>query len=271
MKNLTDHPKVRGYIKPESSFRTLNEWEEMAMYLLDLQSKGLDTRGGEISCKHTSFCSIEDFERFLGQLSEYFGYQLTTEVDRWDLLTRKNVLDFIEDFVNHRLWSIEREFGSYFPDIRSLRIAYFYSRGDMEPYVLMDDEFTTQIYGSVDNPKELLHYTSEEGLQRLEASIESGNPFDISTFTVAMRPFFRPESNIIVHLLGNVRGGFRSDIKSMAVDNKRRALNMHRLDYPGHDQTNICYELESCDGNVRTSLWNEYIATPNRILSITWS
>ena len=66
MKNLTDHPKVRGYIKPESSFRTLNEWEEMAMYLLDLQSKGLDTRGGEISCKHTSFCSIDDFDRFLG-------------------------------------------------------------------------------------------------------------------------------------------------------------------------------------------------------------
>jgi hypothetical protein len=264
-------PKVRGYIKPENSFHTLNEWEEMATYLLDLQTVGLDTRAGEISCKHTSYCDIDDFNRFVGQLSEYFGYQLKDEVNRWDLLTKKNVLDFIEDFVNHRLWSVEREFGSYFPDVRSLRIAYFYSRGDMEPYMLIDDEFTTQLYGSTDNPKELLHYTSEAGLTRLEASIASGNPFDISTFTVATRPFFRPDSNIIVHLLGNVRGGFRSDIKSMAVDNKRRALNMHRVDYPGHDQTNICYELDSCDGDVRTSLWNEYIATPIQILNITWT
>ena len=238
------------------------------MYILDLQTKGMDTRGGEISCKHSSFCSIEDFERFVGQLSEFFGYQLTTEVDRWDLLTRKNVLDFIEDFVNHRLWSFERQFGSYFADIRSLRIAYFYSRGDMEPYVLIDDEFTTQLYGSTNNPKELLHYTSQEGLDRLEASIGTGNPFDISTFTIAVRPFFRPESNIVVHLLGNVRAGFRSDIKSMAVDNKRRALNLYRLGYPGNEETNICYELDSCNGDVKTSLWNEYIATPKSILNV---
>ena len=95
---------VRGYMKPIASFFTLAEWEEMALYLLDLQSKGMDTRGGEISCKHASFCSTEDFEIFITKISEYFGYQLTTEVDRWDLLTRKNVLDFIEDFVNHILW-----------------------------------------------------------------------------------------------------------------------------------------------------------------------
>ena len=31
---------------------------------------------------------------------------------------------------------------------------------------------------------------------------------------------------------------------------------------------NICRELESCDGDVRTSLWNEYIATPIKILGI---
>ena len=105
-------------------------------------------------------------------------------------------------------------------------------------------------------------------MQRLEASMNTGNPFDISTFTVATRPFFRPESNIIVHLLGNVRAGFRSDIKSMAVDNKRRALNLHRLGYPGARESNICYELESCDGEVKTSLWNEYIATPKSILNV---
>ena len=37
---------------------------------------------------------------------------------------------------------------------------------------------------------------------------------------------------------------------------------------PGKDLNNICYELDSCDGSVRTSLWNEYIATPLEIISI---
>ena len=73
--------------------------------------------------------------------------------------------------------------------------------------------------------------------------------------------------NLIVTLVGNVRSGFRSDIKSMAVDNGLRACNLYRLEYPGHDVSNICYELESCDGDVRTSLWNEYIATPIQIIA----
>jgi hypothetical protein len=137
----------------------------------------------------------------------------------------------------------------------------------MEPYVLMDDEFTMQLYGSTYNPKELLHYTTEDGLRRIEASIASGDTFDISTFTQAERPFFRTESNIIVKLLGNVRAGFRSDIKSVVVDTGRRACNMYRLEYPGRDVNNICYELDSCDGEVRTSLWNEYIATPIRVMN----
>ena len=55
----------------------------------------------------------------------------------------------------------------------------------------------------------------------------------------------------------------------MAVDNGRRACNLNRLEYPGHDVNNICYELDSCDGAVRTSLWNEYIATPIKILSVS--
>ena len=43
--------KVQGYIKPESAFKTLDEWEEISHYLLDLQGRGLDTRGGSIGCK----------------------------------------------------------------------------------------------------------------------------------------------------------------------------------------------------------------------------
>ena len=55
----------------------------------------------------------------------------------------------------------------------------------------------------------------------------------------------------------------------MALDNGRRACNMYRLENPGNDVNNICYELDSCDGDVRTSLWNEYIATPIEIVSVT--
>ena len=255
---LTEGARVLGYIKPASSFFTLAEWEEAANGFLSLQSEGVDTRGGVLSPD----------PRLAVLIQTYFDYQLNVEVERYDLLTEKNVLDFIEDFVNHRFWGFASEFGQYFPDISKLRFAYFYSRGDMEPYVLLDDEYTTQLYGSTNNPKELLHYTDVGGVATLETSIASGESFDISTFTVAERPFFRSESNLIVKLIGNVKAGFRSDIKSLAVDNGRRACNMHRLEYPGHDVNNICYELDSCSGEVRTSLWNEYIATPLKILEI---
>ena len=107
--------------------------------------------------------------------------------------------------------------------------------------------------------------------QRLHDMIDQGPTFDISTYTIAERAFFRRESNLIVTLLGNVRAGFRSDIKSMAIDSGKRACNMHRLEYPGYDQSNICYDLRECDldGDVRTGLWNEYIATPVEIISVT--
>ena len=133
---------------------------------------------------------------------------------------------------------------------------------------MLDDEYTTQLYGSVYNPKLLCHYTTPDSLKRLSDAIQKGPEFDISSFTVMEREFFRPESTVLVKFVGNVRAGFRSDIKSMALDNGRRACNMYRLEYPGHDMNNICYELDSCDGDVRTSLWNEYIATPIQIVDI---
>ena len=249
--------RVLGYMKPDSSFFTLEEWKLAVEMLLDLQKEGIDVRGQ----RHPD-------PRLNAILEKYFGYQLNVEVPRWDLLTEKNVLDFVEDFANHRFWGLKKEFGHYFPDINKLRFAYFYSRGDMEPYVLLDDEFTEQIYGSVYNPKVLLHYTTAKGVKRIQEAIDSGKLFDISTFTVAERPFFRPESNLVLKLSGNVRAGFRSDIKSMAVDTGRRACNLYRLEYPGEDFNNICYELDTCDGEVRTSLWNEYIATPIEILDV---
>lgn len=253
---MSDIVKVRGYMKPSASFYTLLEWEDVVYQLLELQRSGIDTRGG---------LSLD--QRLLDILEKYFGYQLHDEVERWDLLTQKNVLDFIEDFVNHRFWGIEKEFGHYFPDIKNLKFAYFYSRGDLEPYVMLNDEYTIQLYGSLYNPKMLCHYTTEAGVQRLVNSIQENKEFDVSSFTVMERPFFRKESNVLVTFVGNVRAGFRSDIKSMALDDGRRACNMYRLEYPGHDINNVCYDLSECDHPTKTSLWNEYIATPIEIIS----
>ena len=99
-----------------------------------------------------------------------------------------------------------------------------------------------------------MHYTTEAHALNMVKVIESGqNTYDISSFTVAERPFFRESSNYIVEFIGNVRAGFRSDIKSFATSSGRRAVNLYRLEYPGKDLNNICYELESCDGSVRTS------------------
>jgi hypothetical protein len=259
--------KVLGYVKPTSSFHTIKQWHKIANKLLNLQSKGMDTRGGKISCKEPNFCNQKDYQEFVSILAKNFGYLLYSEVPKRDLLTEKNVLDFIEDLVNHRIWGLEKEFGHYFPDITKLRFAYFYSRGDLEPYVLLDGEYTKQIYGSTWNPKVVNHYTTENGLKNIKESLASGKDYDISSFTYIERPFFRKESVVCVTLVGNVRAAFRSDIKSVATDSGRRACNLYRLEYPGNDVNNVCYDLEECEDG-KTSLWNEFIVTPIEITKI---
>jgi hypothetical protein len=251
---------VLGYIKPDSAFYTLAEWEEFAREMLRLQKEGntIRTREGEIK-------GAPEFEALI---NKFFSFQLDTDVDRYDLLTRKNVLDFIEDFVNHRFWGLKREYESYFPDIDKLRFAYFYSRGDLEPYVLIDDEFTEQVYGSLDNVVELKHYTTEAGVERIRNAITNGNPYDISSYTVMTQPFFRATSNKVMIFKGNVRAAFRSDVKSYATDTGRRAVNMYRLEYPDKEE-NLCLDLETlCADDQDTSLWNEIIATPVEVLEI---
>jgi hypothetical protein len=195
---------VHGYIKPESAFYTIAEWEQMANQILAAQKDGHSIRGGK----------IEGPEELVSLINSFYDFQLNVEVDRYDLLTYKNVMDHIEDFANHRVWGLRKEFGEY------------------EPYILIDDEFTEQIYGSTNNPKMLLHYTSESGVERIQRAIDKGEPFDISSYTVAERPFFRKESNLIMEFEGNVRAGFRSDVKSYSVSNGRKCVNLYRLGYP---------------------------------------
>ena len=83
--------KVLGYIRPAEVFYSLAEWEEVVFELIDLQSRGFDTRSGEVSCKNASFCSADDFDRFIELINRCFGYQLNVETERYDLLTKKNV------------------------------------------------------------------------------------------------------------------------------------------------------------------------------------
>ena len=259
LKNIISEDfQVLGYIRPADSFHTLAEWRQVVDQFLKLQREGYDTRGGKIASN----------PELIKLITTYFGYQLHVETQRYELLTVKNILDFIEDFVNHRFWSIAKEYGKYFPDINSLKFAYFYSRGDIEPYVMLDDAYTMQLYKSLDNPKKVMHYTTARGVKRIQSMIKNNNPFDISTFTIANRAFFRKQSNLVVEMVGNVRAGFKSDVKSYALDNGKRACNLYRLGYPSDNENNICYELDSCDGTVATSLWNEYIVTPMQILNV---
>ena len=62
---LKESTKVRGYMKPASAFHTLVQWEELALELLKLQGFGIDSRGGEPSCKQAQYCNVEDFDRFV--------------------------------------------------------------------------------------------------------------------------------------------------------------------------------------------------------------
>jgi hypothetical protein len=252
---------VHGYVKPEKSFHTLAEWEVFVNKILKFQKDG-----HYISHSHGE---LEGPEELVALIKDFYGFQLNVDVDRYELLTSKNILDHIEDFVNHRFWGLSKEFEIYFDDVSELRFAYFYSRGDLEPYVLVDDTFTEQIYGSTNNPKILYHYTHEEGIDRIQRSIDSGDTFDISAYTVAQRDFFRKKSNKIMKFEGNVRAGFRSDVKSYSVSNGRKCVNLHRMGYPGKDKDNLCTDLDDdCNGELRTSLWNEFIATPVKILEV---
>ena len=91
---------VRGYYKPETLFHTISEWEGIANEFLALEKQGYDTRGGVIDNNAT----------LVGLINKHFGYQLYVETELYDEYTKKQVLDFIEDFVNHRVWGLKTEF-----------------------------------------------------------------------------------------------------------------------------------------------------------------
>ena len=251
---------VRGYFHPEASFATISEWEQIANEFLELQKQGFDTRGGV----------IDDNHNLVQLINKWFSYQLYVETQRFDGLTQKEVLDFIEDFVNHRVWQLRDEFSEALGDnlIDSVKVAFFYSRGALEPFVLLDQEFTQSVYGTTDAIVTVLHWTSQQGVLNLRDSMENGGIYAISTFTKQYRKFFRPESNILVKLRGKLVAAFKSDVKSIVTDRGNKAANMFRLGHPD-ETSNLCTSTDTCnDENKSTYLWNEIIVKPVEILEV---
>ena len=245
---------LQGHIRPESSFATIAEWENIAKQFLALQKKGQDTRGGNIA-----------YDPQLAALVErWFGFQLHVETNRFSQVTKRNVLDFIEDFVNHKVWGLRKEFKDYLPNIDEVRIAYFYSRQDVEPFVLLDEQFTQSLYGATNHKVVTMRFTTTNGLKGLKKLVQHNKAFDVSTFTKQWKPFFKKTSNVIVKLEGELVAAFRSDVKSIVTDHGNKAANMERLAYPGV-QDNLCLTLDDCTGEM-TQLWNEIIMRPTKIL-----
>lgn len=253
---------VRNYIHPEDSFATISEWKAISKEFIELEKHGIDTRGG----------IIDDDHHLVKLINRWFKYQLYVETQRYKLLTQRNVLDFIEDFVNHRVWQLENEFKEYFIDkdgnsfLEYVRIGYFYSRGDLEPFALMDSNFTKSIYGTTKHEITTLHWTTKEGLDNIKDSIENGGIFALSTFTKQYKEYFRPESNILVKLKGNLVAAFKSDAKTIVTDSGNKAVNMYRLGHP-EGESNLCNDKELCnDSDKSTYLWNEIVMKPSEIL-----
>jgi hypothetical protein len=245
---------VRGYFKPESSFHTIAEWEAICEEFLALEKQGFDTRGGTI-----------DYSPQLIQLiNKYFSHQLYIETEQFADLTRKKVLDFIEDFVNHRVWSLRKDYKDYIVNIDNDKVAFFQSRGAIEPYLLMDEQFTIDTYGTADEEVTALHWTSKVGLINIVDGIKNGWNFEISTFTTQAREFFRPDANILVKVKGTLVAAFKSDAKTFATDKGHKAVNMFRLSYPDNEN-NLCRNVEDCKDN-KTSLWNEIVMKPKEVI-----
>ena len=245
---------VRGYFKPESSFKTISEWEQVANEFLELQSQGFDTRGGEIA-----------FSPKLTELiNENFSYQYYIEPMQFSKLSQKMVLDFIEDFVNYRVWEMRHDFEGHLPGVDQCRFAYFYSRGNIEPYVLLDEDFTERVYGSTDIETISYHWTSLQGFKNIVETMKRGQQIPLSTFTVQSKKFFRAESNYLIKIKGNLIAAFQSDTKSFSTDMGNKAANMLRFTIPGH-RDNLCKDWTQCDKD-QTNLWNEIIVRPVSIL-----
>ena len=81
---------VHGYIKPEKAFHTLKEWEELFVNEILRYQK----QGTYISHSHGELVGPDEL---LKLIDDFYGFQLTVDVNRYDLLTTKNILAASQD------------------------------------------------------------------------------------------------------------------------------------------------------------------------------
>lgn len=249
--------KIYGYFRTESSFKTISEWEIIAKKILTLQKNNIDTRSK----------ILPDNIELMNIINKYFGYLYNVETENHDkYLTKPLVLNFIEDFVNYRVWGLKDEFKNLIEDIDDIKISFYYSRGDIEPFMLLDSNFTKRIYGNTKLIVTTKHWTSLSGYKYLQSTIDSGDTYAISTFTVQGKQFFRPLSNYLLTVRGYLIAAFRSDAYTLILDTGNRAANMYRLSYPGN-QSNLYLDIDELKENA-TSLWNEIVIKPIEIVDV---
>ena len=106
---ILEEYKVRGYVKPTHAFHVLSAWEKIVRMFLRYQAMGVDSRKGE------------HFPPELQMLIKSFFPMLEIEVARYEQLTKRNAMNFIEDFVNHKFWAMKRQYSSYVPNIDILK------------------------------------------------------------------------------------------------------------------------------------------------------
>ena len=119
--------KVHGYVRPADQFHKLAHWEKVVNKMLALQTKGMSVRGGKITVDPAKPVASQEWLRLIDR---YFGNLLEVETVQFGM-SEKNVLDFIEDFINHRFWAMRRHYKDYFPDIDDLRFGFLFSPGDI--------------------------------------------------------------------------------------------------------------------------------------------
>lgn len=261
MKYTTTYP-IRGYIHPSNEFFTIKEWQNIAKLFLMYEKKGYDVRGGNITDDASSNLS--------SLVNKYFGYLYNVDTHRYQtLINKRMVLDFIEDFINHRAFHLYDEFNDVLGDelINACKIAWFYSRGQIEPYIQLDDVFTNIVYNTLEYQIHSYHWTTEAGANNINTLINSKKLFELSTFTKQEKSYFVSQSNILLELRGTLVAAFHSDCKSFLLDDGTKAANLMRIGYPNDTNSNLCWDIDEINDTVETGLWNEIIIKPTQLIS----
>lgn len=254
--------QIRGFIHPANEFHTIKEWQDIAKIFLMYEKQGYDVRGGNITDNSSGILSK--------LINTYFGYLYNIDTYRYpNLINKRMVLDFIEDFVNHRAFHLNNEFNEVLGNelIKSCKIAWFYSRGQIEPYIQLNDEFTNIVYGSLNIPIHSYHWTTEKGFENINTLINTGKTFELSTFTKQEKMYFVKQSYYLIELQGNLVAAFHSDCKSLLLDDGTKAANLTRIGYPSNDNCNLCWDVNEINDTVETGLWNEIIIKPIQLIS----